>query len=85
MEPTISNNIEPLLSSRASYARSLSHVKDELRSFQSCPWWMCVNQSDERHTMIFWSVFLLLDIFIPTASDFVLSYAPTDSTYNMVV
>ncbi|RWW59429.1 hypothetical protein BHE74_00033638 [Ensete ventricosum] len=42
------------------------------------------NQSDTRHVMVSWSLFLL-DIFIPTTSHFVLSYAPTSCAYNMMV
>ncbi|RWW18110.1 hypothetical protein GW17_00017920 [Ensete ventricosum] len=46
-----------------------------LRSFQSCLRWMCINQTDARHAMVSRSLFLL-SIFVPTASHFVLSYAP---------
>ncbi|RWW33778.1 hypothetical protein GW17_00001494 [Ensete ventricosum] len=46
------NSIEPLLSSRASYARSLSRINNELRSFQSCVGWICVDQFDVKHTMV---------------------------------
>ncbi|RRT52263.1 hypothetical protein B296_00021293 [Ensete ventricosum] len=52
MQTTISNSIELLLLSRASYTRNLSHVDNELKSFWSCLKWMCINKSDARHAMI---------------------------------
>ncbi|RZR85230.1 hypothetical protein BHM03_00012184 [Ensete ventricosum] len=51
VEVIISSSTEPLLHSRASYVCSLSNIDDELRSF-SCLWWMCVDQSNTRHTVI---------------------------------
>ncbi|RWW37331.1 hypothetical protein BHE74_00057572, partial [Ensete ventricosum] len=49
--------------------------------------WMCVNHSDTRHTMVSLSLslFLLLGIFVPTASHFVLSCVPTHCAYNVMV
>ncbi|RRT54787.1 hypothetical protein B296_00048911 [Ensete ventricosum] len=85
VEVTTNSNTEPLLPSRTSYARSLSHADNELKRFQSYLRWMCVDQSDSRHVMIFWSLFLLLGVFIPTVSHFVLSCAPTHRTYDVVV
>ncbi|RWW14573.1 hypothetical protein GW17_00021644 [Ensete ventricosum] len=52
MEKTTSSSTEPLLANRVSYARSLSHVDDELRSFRSDLKWMYVDRSDTRHAMI---------------------------------
>ncbi|RRT50041.1 hypothetical protein B296_00048408 [Ensete ventricosum] len=52
VEATSSNNTEPLLPSRVSYARSLSRVDDELESFPSCIRWMCVDESDVRYTVV---------------------------------
>ncbi|RZS22465.1 hypothetical protein BHM03_00055255 [Ensete ventricosum] len=57
------------------YARSLSHSDEELGIFRSYLKLMCVDQYDVRHSMVFWSIFLLLGVFIPTGSHFVLSCA----------
>ncbi|THU48539.1 hypothetical protein C4D60_Mb06t00020 [Musa balbisiana] len=70
---------------RVWYARSLSHADDKLRSFRFYLRWMCINQFNAKHAMVSWSVFLLLGIFVFTASHFVLSYAPTHPTYDVVV
>nr|CAB3484658.1 unnamed protein product [Digitaria exilis] len=35
----------PLLRRRGSYTRSMSHARDELRSFRSCLRWMCIDHS----------------------------------------
>ncbi|RRT79798.1 hypothetical protein B296_00017627 [Ensete ventricosum] len=78
------SNTEPLLPSRAPYAHGLSCVGDKHRSFRSYLRWMCVDQSDIRHTMVSWSLFLL-GAFILTASHFVLSYAPTHHAYDVVI
>ncbi|RWV85848.1 hypothetical protein GW17_00052322 [Ensete ventricosum] len=85
VEVTTSNSIEPLLSSKTSYERSLSRVGEELRSFRSCLRWMCVIQFDVKHTIVYWSLFLLLGIFISIASHFVLSYVPTCRVHDVVV
>ncbi|RZR96833.1 hypothetical protein BHM03_00025915, partial [Ensete ventricosum] len=74
VEVTISSNIEPLLPSRASYARSLSCTGSKLHDFRSYLMWMCIDQSDIRHGMVSWSLFLL-SIFVPIVSHSVLSYA----------
>ncbi|RWW22980.1 hypothetical protein GW17_00012796 [Ensete ventricosum] len=37
---------------------------------------MCVDQSDARYAMVSWPLFLLLGVFVPTASRFILSCAP---------
>ncbi|RWW22639.1 hypothetical protein GW17_00013142, partial [Ensete ventricosum] len=52
VEATNNNNTEPLLPSRVSYARSLSHIDDELGSFPSCLMWMCIDESDARYTVV---------------------------------
>ncbi|RWW35571.1 hypothetical protein BHE74_00059483 [Ensete ventricosum] len=52
VEGTTSSNIEPLLSSRVSYARSFSRAGNKLRSFRSCLRWMCIDQSDAKPTMV---------------------------------
>ncbi|RWW16285.1 hypothetical protein BHE74_00044062 [Ensete ventricosum] len=52
MEATTSSSTELLLPSRQSYARSLSHTGDKLRSFRSYLRWMCIDQSDARHGII---------------------------------
>ena len=83
VEATTSSSTEPLLPNKASYTCCLSYIDDELRSFRSCLKWMCVDQSNARHAVVSWS--LLLGVFIPIASRFVLSYAPTRRTYDMVV
>ncbi|RRT85380.1 hypothetical protein B296_00010166 [Ensete ventricosum] len=54
-------------------------------SFQSCLSWMCIDQSDARHVVVSWSIFLLLGVFIPTTSHFILSCAPTHRAYDTVV
>ncbi|RWV92337.1 hypothetical protein GW17_00045302, partial [Ensete ventricosum] len=79
VEATTNSSTKPLLPSRASYARSLSHVDDKLKSFRSCLKWMCVNESEAMHVMIFRS------LFVPTTSHFVLSCAPTNRAYDVVV
>ncbi|RWW24364.1 hypothetical protein BHE74_00044743 [Ensete ventricosum] len=56
-------------------ARSLSRSDEELRIVRSYLKLMCVDQYDVRHSMVFWSIFLLLGVFIPTASYFVHSCA----------
>ncbi|RZS11175.1 hypothetical protein BHM03_00042485 [Ensete ventricosum] len=85
VEATTSSNTQLLLSSGASYARSLSRADDELRNFRSCLRWMCIDQSDVRHAVISWSLFLLLGVFIPLVSHFVLSCALTRRAYDVVV
>ncbi|RWV80330.1 hypothetical protein GW17_00058423 [Ensete ventricosum] len=85
VEVTTSSSIELLLPNRVSYARSLSRVNDELRSFQSCLRWICIDHPDARHAVVSWSLFILLGVFVPTASHFVLSCTSTHRTYNMVV
>ena len=85
MEVITNNSIELLLLSRASYIRSLSHVDNKLRSFWSNLKWMCVNQSDTSHAVVSRSLFLLLSIFIHTASHFVLSYTLTRHAYDVIV
>ncbi|THU74013.1 hypothetical protein C4D60_Mb04t28880 [Musa balbisiana] len=77
MEVTTSSSTEPLLSSRASYAHSLSNVDDELKSFRSCLRWICIDQFD--------SLFILLGIFISIISHFVLSCAFTHCEYDVMV
>ncbi|RWW27087.1 hypothetical protein GW17_00008490 [Ensete ventricosum] len=77
MEVTTSNSSEPLLSSIEWYACSLFSVDNELRSFRSYLTWMCVDQYNAKHTIVFWSLFLLLGVFISIVSHFVLSYALT--------
>ncbi|RWV79566.1 hypothetical protein BHE74_00006677 [Ensete ventricosum] len=84
MEATISSNIEPLLSSKATYARSLSCANDKLMSFRSYLKLMCVDQSDTIHVMVSWSLFFI-SIFILIVSHFVISYAHTHRAYDMVV
>ncbi|RZS10512.1 hypothetical protein BHM03_00041759 [Ensete ventricosum] len=83
VDATTNSRIEPLL--MASYAHSLSHADVELRSFQSCLKWMCIDQSNTRHRMVSLSLFFLLGIFVPTAFHFVLSCAPTCHAYDIVV
>ncbi|RWW18450.1 hypothetical protein GW17_00017564 [Ensete ventricosum] len=68
-----------------SYKRSFSRADDKLRSFRSCLRWMCVDQSDTRYVMVFWSLFLLLGIFVPTAFHFVVSCTSTYHAYYVVV
>uniref|UniRef100_A0A804J3L8 Uncharacterized protein n=1 Tax=Musa acuminata subsp. malaccensis TaxID=214687 RepID=A0A804J3L8_MUSAM len=46
---------------------------------------MCIDQSNARHAVVSWSLFLLLGVFVPTASHFVFSYAPTHPAYDVVV
>ncbi|RWV86058.1 hypothetical protein GW17_00052091 [Ensete ventricosum] len=45
---------------------------------------MCVDQSEARHLMVFWCLFLL-GVFVPTTSHFVLSCAPIHCAYDVVV
>ncbi|RWV95601.1 hypothetical protein GW17_00041765 [Ensete ventricosum] len=85
VEAITGNSTEPLLPSKVSYACNLSCADDELKNFRSCLRWICVNQYNAKHVMVSWSRFLLLGIFDPTASHFVLSYAPTRRSSNGVV
>ncbi|WOL00472.1 hypothetical protein Cni_G09185 [Canna indica] len=80
-----SSNAEPLLPRKASYTRSLSRSDDELRFFRSCLRWLCVDQSDFLSAVISWSLFLLLGVFVPTASHFVLNCSPGRRAYDVVV
>ncbi|RRT43335.1 hypothetical protein B296_00056513, partial [Ensete ventricosum] len=45
---------------------------------------MRVDQSDTKHAMIYWSLFLLLGVFVPIAFHFVLSYTATHCTYDVM-
>ncbi|THU69521.1 hypothetical protein C4D60_Mb08t15270 [Musa balbisiana] len=85
VEVTTSSSTEPLLPSRASYARNLSRANDKLRSFRFCLRWMCIDQSEARHIVVSCSLFLLLGIFVSTASHFIISCTPTCRTHNVVV
>ncbi|RWV88995.1 hypothetical protein GW17_00048877 [Ensete ventricosum] len=44
-------------------------------SFRSYLRWICVNQSNAKHAITSWSLFLL-GVFVATVSHFILSYAP---------
>ncbi|RRT56011.1 hypothetical protein B296_00029554 [Ensete ventricosum] len=55
VKATTGNNTEPLLASRVLYGHNLSHVNDELKSFQSYLRWMFIDQSNARYIMVFWS------------------------------
>ncbi|RRT51856.1 hypothetical protein B296_00021654 [Ensete ventricosum] len=86
MEMTTNNNTKLVLSIMASYASSISRADDELKRFRSYLRWICVNQSNAMHEMVSWSIFLLLDIFIPTASHFaynVMVQRSLTSTYDL--
>ncbi|RRT52636.1 hypothetical protein B296_00041155 [Ensete ventricosum] len=83
VEATTNSSTKPLLLSRALYTRILSHVVDKFRSVWSYLRWMYIDQSDAKHIMVHWSLFLL-GIFILIASDFVLSYALINRTYDVV-
>ncbi|RWW32089.1 hypothetical protein GW17_00003249 [Ensete ventricosum] len=85
VEATTNSSTELLLLSRASYTCSLFHTNDELRSFQSCLRWMCVDQSNARYALVSWSLFLLLGIFVLIISHFVPSCALTRRTYDVMV
>ncbi|RWV97313.1 hypothetical protein GW17_00039901, partial [Ensete ventricosum] len=84
VEVTTSNNIEPLLPSRVSYTHNLSRASDKPRNFRLYLRWMCVDQSNAKHVMVSWSLFLLC-ILILIISHFVLSYALTHYAYDMVI
>jgi hypothetical protein len=60
----------PLLRRPDSYARSTSHARDELRSFRSCLWWMCVVDDSDAAASISasWLVFALLAVAVPVAA-----------------
>ncbi|RWV93218.1 hypothetical protein GW17_00044343 [Ensete ventricosum] len=80
METTTNSSIELLLSNRTLYACSLSHTNNELRSFRYYLRWMCVDQSNDKHVMVCWFLFLLLDVYVSIVFHFVLSCAPTPMT-----
>ncbi|RRT44025.1 hypothetical protein B296_00045722 [Ensete ventricosum] len=52
MEATTSSSTKPLLPSRASYTHTLYRTGDKLKSFRSYLRWMCLDQSDTRHTIV---------------------------------
>ncbi|RRT78683.1 hypothetical protein B296_00011618 [Ensete ventricosum] len=81
-EATTNSNTEPLLPINALYTCSLSYFNNELRRFRSYLRWICIDQSDVMHTMVSRSIFVLVGVFVPTTSYFVLSYAPTRDTYD---
>ncbi|GJN02787.1 hypothetical protein PR202_ga20173 [Eleusine coracana subsp. coracana] len=60
----------PLLRRRGSYARSMSHARDELRSFRSCLRWMCVADRSDGAASVAASrlVFALLAVAVPLAA-----------------
>ncbi|RRT43342.1 hypothetical protein BHE74_00049686 [Ensete ventricosum] len=53
VKATTTSSIEPLQSNRALYAHNLFRIGDKLKSFQSYLMWICVDQFDAKHTMIF--------------------------------
>ncbi|WVZ85831.1 hypothetical protein U9M48_032699 [Paspalum notatum var. saurae] len=58
----------PLLRRRGSYTRSMSHARDELRSFRSCLRWMCIDHSDASSPAVSWLVFAALAVAVPAAA-----------------
>ena len=58
----------PLLRRRGSYTRSMSHARDELRSFRSCLRWMCVDHSEASSPAASWIVFAALAVAVPGAA-----------------
>ncbi|KAL6838336.1 hypothetical protein ACP4OV_031840 [Aristida adscensionis] len=59
----------PLLRRRGSYTRSMSHARDELRSFRSCLRWMCVDHSgDGAGAAASWVVFAALAVAVPASA-----------------
>ncbi|RWW04642.1 hypothetical protein GW17_00032124 [Ensete ventricosum] len=85
MEATTNNSTEPLLPSSASYTLNLSRIDNELRSFRSYLKWMCIDKSNAKHAIVSWSLFLLLGVFVPIASNFILSYTLNRHTYDVMV
>ncbi|RZR91889.1 hypothetical protein BHM03_00020080 [Ensete ventricosum] len=82
MEMTTNNNTKLVLSIMASYASSISRADDEPKRFRSYLRWICVDQSNAMHEMVSWSIFLLLDIFVPTAYNVMVQRSLT-STYDL--
>ncbi|RZR99536.1 hypothetical protein BHM03_00029101 [Ensete ventricosum] len=73
----------------ASSSSSLSASKDSNLIRTACLYFardrsMCVDQSEARHLMVFWCLFLL-GVFVPTTSHFVVSCAPIHCAYDVVV
>jgi hypothetical protein len=59
----------PLLRRRGSYARSMSHARDELSSFRSGLRWMCVDPSEAgAGPAVSWLVFAALGVAVPAAA-----------------
>ncbi|RRT56634.1 hypothetical protein B296_00028644 [Ensete ventricosum] len=67
-----------------SYVRSVSRISNELIMFRFYLMWMCMDQSNARHTMIFLPIFLLLGVFIQIASHFVIFCGSTHHAYVVV-
>ncbi|RWV84629.1 hypothetical protein GW17_00053641 [Ensete ventricosum] len=61
-----------------SYVRSVSRIGNELIMFRFYLMWMCMNQSNARHAIIF------LPIFVQIASHFVIFCDPTHHVYVVV-
>lgn len=53
---------------RGSYTRSMSHARDELRSFRSCLRLMCVDHSDGASAAASWLVFAALAVAVPVSA-----------------
>ncbi|XP_034605183.1 uncharacterized protein [Setaria viridis] len=66
----------PLLRRRGSYMRSMSHARDELRSFRSCLRWLCVDHSDDSSPAVSWLVFAALAVAVPVAARVALPWRP---------
>ncbi|RRT41206.1 hypothetical protein B296_00056459 [Ensete ventricosum] len=68
-----------------SYTHNLSHANDKLRSFKSYLKWMWIDQFNTIYVMVSSFLFFLLGVFVPIASNFILSYAFTYHAYDVVV
>ncbi|CAB4278047.1 unnamed protein product [Prunus armeniaca] len=76
------NDGREALLNRNQLGRCVSHKQDELKSFRSYIWWMCVDQSNAWRACISWSIFILFGILVPAISHFVFACATCDGKHK---
>ncbi|XP_034213401.1 uncharacterized protein LOC117625919 [Prunus dulcis] len=76
------NDGREALLNRNKLGRCVSHKQDELKSFRSYIWWMCVDQSNAWKACISWTIFILFGIVVPAISHFVFACAICDGKHK---